>query len=194
MTRLPACTLWWLLCGCGTAPVILPSHAAVRSQFIPTGQTVPSTPFELGRPLLLVMGPDTSLAPTGADHRADGNGPFSHTLVVSQPGYVVFEAVADALERRGAKVRRQYHAYQPLPASLSGEHQVVTLSVEHLELHRFTNGGDRLAVRSTVVVETGDQRSAVPVAVAVAAPNDVFAAVGEHVAESVHRMLHARTP
>ena len=85
---------------------------------------------------VLRMVNDLSKAPTGAylnDHYFFVN-PVNQTYLLSQPGFVLFEKIADALKKQNAIVYRQYNQ-QEINSDLKYHACIVTLSVKDMEVH-----------------------------------------------------------
>ncbi len=82
---------------------------------------------------------DRSVQPLGGfmDRRGRRVSPVTQTYLISQPGWVLFEAVARALEDQGARVHRIYGP-QMAPTSVP----TVALTVEHLEVHVWRDRKD----------------------------------------------------
>lgn len=163
---------------------VLPVHQPAQLRNAPSA-TDPIAPVQ-GWNVVLELVEDDSLAPVGARFDS-GRSQVDQTLVLPQPGYVVFEAFGRALEEGGATVWRSYGpVIQPV---LKGA-RTLSLHVRHVELHhfRYPQRGqvvDAIAakVELTAVVDGTPYRLAVRRQVP--ADSDVFEAIGRALANEL---------
>lgn len=172
-----------LLFACAV-PMILPNHDPELLLTSP----IPSvaTPSFAGMTLVLELDADRSLAPTGAmlDDLHHAITPVQQSYLVSQPGWVLFEALADSLAASGATVYRRYgHNNAPAPRAAV---TVVGMTVDAFEFHVWrTEHSRHHLLRARIDWRVPGQSGSDTIVARVAEGDDVFAAAGAALAAAL---------
>ena len=86
------------------------------------------------RPFILIITEDLTTQPVGGYF---SNSVMGSNYVISKPGYVLFEKIADSFKRHGAVVKRVYDNRIPEGAERLPGTTVIFISVKHVEFHKW---------------------------------------------------------
>lgn len=173
--------------GCAT-PDVMHNHAPQILMDEPVSRAPRGADFS-GRVLVLEMGTDYTIAPTGAylDDFYHMVTPVEQTYLISKPGHVLFDKIVEGLDDSNAEAHRRYQSGHDRPGGQNPDLETaVRLTFTDFEMHQWKTMKKeywlllRVEIRSKIRTAAGTSSDTTTIRVKVPADTDIFEVAAQH--------------